>query len=271
MSGALRPVLRSDPVGMNRTSVLHRPTLSNGPRMAASGPVSVLVAAVSDRHVMLCADGIYVTHAGVRYNEHKVFRGPDLVAGVVGTMDAAAGSIGSAVATASAEPTIAAFISTLQASTASWLQAAYLEWRAAFGPAMPVAAFATVLVGGHLGGQPAAVELTVALNGAGQLQWTAPAPLSGPPGETYIGAWGIVDDQLLAATTVYPQAVALGLHPGHVPPATRPPAGIADQDLFDHVRALVSAAIGREPALPRPASWPAGVPVIGGEVWAVAI
>jgi hypothetical protein len=256
---------------MDWTSVSHRPALRCGQRMARPGPVSVLVAAISDRNVMLCADGIHVSRAGVRLDDRKVFRGPHLVTGMVGAIDAPAGSIGSAVAAATGAPAIADFITALQVGTRGWLTAAYQQWRTAVGPGVPVEAFATVVVGGHEHGRPTAVELTVALDGAGQLQWTLPSPLPGLPGEAFIGAWGATDEQLLAATTVYPQAVRLGILPGRFPPAARPSAHISDQDLFQHVRDLVTNAIVREPALPRPWTWPSGVPVIGGRIQTVAL
>jgi hypothetical protein len=252
---------------MNFTTRAFSPVLLRSPDVVRLfPPVSVLVVAVSERTVVLAADQVYVdlnaSPPSVRFDEQKVFRGEHVLSGIVGVTDAPAGSLGSAVAECAGEATVGDAVRRFVATTSSWLPAIHAQWRAQGDATESAESLATVVFGGIVGGQPTAVQLnpTVA---ADRIQWAAPALMTATGPESFINAYGVVDTQLLIATTPYAQRHALGLIRGPRP-AHRPPSGVGSGELLQHAYQLVDAAIVREAAVPRPAGWPAGVPVLGG-------
>ncbi|MGY1838438.1 MULTISPECIES: hypothetical protein [unclassified Modestobacter] len=253
---------------MNFTTLAFSPPLPIAADVVRSSPpVSVLVVAVSNQTVALAADRIHVDLSAappmVRYDEVKAFRGPHLVTGIVGVTDAAAGSLGTAIANCAGEKTVAAALERFAAETTPWLPGIAAQWRAAVGSTDPVEQMATAVVGGIVNGRPVAFALQPTMQ-AGQLRWRESAPMLASGGESFINAYGVVDATLLAATTPHAQRYATGRVFGPIP-QRRPDHRVPPMELLQHTFDLVAGAVSREGSIPRPPGWPAGVPVLGGQ------
>lgn len=194
------------------------------------------------------------------------------LAGIAGISDWNGHHIHDWVASALAAATSLADVPAAFATAAGpLLPLVHHAWRAWAGPDAETRDALTVLVAAREGGTGAV--LTLWLDDAGD-QLVLRHHLSHAPdaGSALVVAAGSVDDDVVALTAdgalmrtaqrlLYRQDVT----EPHLP-ATAAEAGT----LRTWAESVVAAAIGREPAVPRPVSWPQDTPVLAGPVVAAA-
>lgn len=226
---------------------------------------------IGSEHAAVAADSLLVVGGSepvpaVRSCYSKVFRDRDRIAAMSGVILIDGDDLGRTLYDAlSCASEVDEVFPLFLARARDRLEKAALWWAEQQGP--DASSFAALVAGRRGDGRLQAYELSIGTSGAS-------LNLLSPDGDRAYGApYGAVDGELRRWSSVYRLEQAIALFSGAPlgPRLLSVPAGAGRGTLADVVRFVVESAAEREALLPRPESWPEGLPVAAGPVQAVAI